>query len=208
MNNSVSMKEDILREIMNIYIGQAASLLSEVIDKKVELSIPNVEIFNDKDLASAKGKAPKFSNGLLMISRISFENELNGRADLMFPAEHIKKLVSLCTGEDQLYGGVQEFTDIDFDVMKELGNIILNSIVGGISNLLDMKVDYTLPEVKIFDTIEIEKELDEDKDARILLLYVTFKIECTKIDGALIISFTVESMYDLMGKIQEIEKEL
>lgn len=208
MNNSMSMKEDILKEIMNIYIGQAASLLSEVIDKKVELSIPNVEIFNDKDFALANGKIPKFSNGLLMISRISFENELNGRADLIFPAEHIKKLVSLCTGEDQLYEGVQEFTDIDFDVMKELGNIILNSVVGGISNLLDMKVDYTLPEVKIFDTIEIEKELNEDKDAYILLLFVTFKIEGTKIDGALIISFTVESMYDLMGKIQEIEKEL
>lgn len=208
MNNSMSMKEDILKEIMNIYIGQAASLLSEVIDKKVELSIPNVEIFNDKDFALANGKIPKFSNGLLMISRISFENELNGRADLIFPAEHIKKLVSLCTGEDQLYEGVQEFTDIDFDVMKELGNIIFNSVVGGISNLLDMKVDYTLPEVKIFDTIEIEKELNEDKDAYILLLFVTFKIEGTKIDGALIISFTVESMYDLMGKIQEIEKEL
>lgn len=49
------------------------------------------------------------------------------------------------------------FTDVDFDIIKEIGNIILNSIIGGIGNFLKIKLSYTLPEVKIFDKKYFEK---------------------------------------------------
>lgn len=38
------MQKDVLLEQMNIYIGQAAALLSEMIDHRIDLSVPELNI--------------------------------------------------------------------------------------------------------------------------------------------------------------------
>ncbi|MBV1822377.1 hypothetical protein KUA25_30690, partial [Bacteroidales bacterium MSK.15.36] len=100
------------------------------------------------------------------------------------------------------------FTDADLDIVKEIGNIVLNAVIGGLGNFLQMKIDYSMPEVKIFDNIEVEELWDRKNKRNMLILFVTFKIGGTEIDGALIINFTLDSMKELMSKIEEIESNL
>ena len=186
-------------------MGQAASLLSEMVDKKIELKVPKLKIL-DGEMDFTEEEFPQLLKGALMVSSIKFENELNGKAELIFPANHIKELTSLCTGED--FSSLETFTDTDFDVIKELGNIILNAVIGGLGNFLNMSIDYSMPEVKLFDTIEVQGGLKKKKKANILILFVNFKIGGTEINGALIVTFTIDSMRDLMDKLDEVEKGL
>ncbi|WP_102398772.1 hypothetical protein [Haloimpatiens massiliensis] len=143
-----------------------------------------------------------------MVSSITFKKELTGKANLIFPAEKIRTFISLCLNEEENSNGNMDFTDIDLDVMKEIGNIVLNSVIGEIGNYLTIGLDYTLPEVKLFNKIDFKKDIESNEYAYILMLYITFNIDGTEVEGAIIIDLTMKSLNNLISKIDKIEDEL
>lgn len=73
--------------------------------------------------------------GTLMVSSISFQEEINGEANLIFPADKMRNIINFCIEEEESSANEDlDFTDIDFDIIREIGNIILNSIIGEIGN--------------------------------------------------------------------------
>lgn len=208
--NSESLKYDILRELFNISVGKAASILSEMIDQRILLNVPQIEILNTKDMKfKIDTFIPKILDGSLMVSSISFMNKLTGQANLIFPAEKMRTFINLCSSQEEASeSNSMEFTDIDFDIIKEIGNIILNSIIGGIGNSLGLELNYTLPEVKVFNRTDFENSIIKKDYLYILTLYITFRIDDVEIEGAVIINLTLESINELINKIDRIEDEL
>lgn len=72
--NDKSLRYDILKEIFNISVGKAASMLSEIINRKIILNVPDIEVlsFKDKEFR-LDDYLPKVMDGTLMVSSISFE---------------------------------------------------------------------------------------------------------------------------------------
>ncbi len=208
--NSETLKYDILKELFNISVGKAASILSEMINKRILLNVPNIEILGPKDVEfKIDNLIPKVLDGTLMVSSISFKEKLTGQANLIFPAEKMRTFINLCLSQEETIAqNDMEFTDIDFDIIKEIGNIILNSIIGGIGNNLGIELNYTLPEVKVFDRIDFENDIEKKDYLYILMLYITFNIDDIEIAGAIIINLTLESLNELINKINKIEDEL
>lgn len=206
--SKLDIKDDILKELFNISVGKAADMLSEIIDKKIILNVPNVEFINARETEmKLKKSVPKVLNGTLMVSSISFEKSLTGKANLIFPAEKVRTFINLCLHKkDNIYE--IDFTDVDFDIIKEVGNIILNCIIGSIGNLLSINLTYALPKVKVFKKIDFSKDIEKNENSNILLLYITFIIDDTEIEGAIIINLTFNSVNKLMKKINKIEDEL
>lgn len=204
------LRNDILTELFNVSVGKAASMLSEIINKKILLNVPNVEFLNIKDEKFKLDKyIPKVLEGTLMISSISFKENITGRANLIFPANKMRTFINLCLNEkenDEYYE--MNFTDVDFDIIKEIGNIILNCILGEIGNNLNIDLNYTLPEVKVFNKIDFDKDVVNDENVHMLILYITFIIDDTEIEGAIIIDLTLKSINELIKKIDRIEDEL
>jgi chemotaxis protein CheC len=100
------------------------------------------------------------------------------------------------------------FNDIDFDIIKEIGNIILNSIVGEVGNYLDIHFQYSLPEVKLFSKMNFGKSIENSEYPHLLVLYITFVIDETEIEGIIIVNLTLNSMNELMKNVDRIEKRL
>jgi chemotaxis protein CheC len=199
---------DILKELFNISAGKAAGMLSEIINKRIVLSVPNVEIFHIKDKEIKVDKClPKILDGTLMVSSISFDKNLTGKANLIFPVNKMRTFINLClNNEENSYE--MNFTDVDFDIIKEIANIILNCIIGEVGNCLSIDLTYTVPEVKVFNKIDLSKDIENNEYMHILLLYITFLIDDTEIEGAIIIDLTLNSLNELMKKIDEIEDKL
>lgn len=144
-----------------------------------------------------------------MVSSISFEEKITGEANLIFPAEKMRTFINLCMKEDDDNSAEDmNFTDIDFDIIKEIGNIILNSIMGEIGNFLNVNLEYTLPKVSIFDYLEFKTDLKNNNDFYILMLYITFILDDTPIEGAVIINLTLNSLNELMKIIEKMEDDL
>lgn len=204
------LKYDILKEIFNIGVGKAADMLSEIVEKKIILNVPNIEILNSKNKKlDFYNHFSKGLNGTLMVSSISFEEKITGEANLIFPAEKMRTFINLCMKEDDDNSAEDmNFTDIDFDIIKEIGNIILNSIMGEIGNFLNVNLEYTLPKVSIFDYLEFKTDLKNNNDFYILMLYITFILDDTPIEGAVIINLTLNSLNELMKIIEKMEDDL
>ncbi|WP_245281000.1 hypothetical protein [Desulfitobacterium hafniense] len=71
-------------------------------------------------------------------------------------------------------------------------------------------MDYSLPEVKIFNKKDFARDIksNENYSRNMILLYITFIIDETEIDGAIMINLTLTSLQELMSKIEKIEVEL
>ena len=144
-----------------------------------------------------------------MVSSISFEKELKGKANLIFSAEKMRTFINLCLSNEETDDYYEmNFSDVDFDVIKEIGNIVLNSVVGEVGNLLDLKLNYTLPEVKIFNRADFLKDIDSNEYMYILILHITFLIEDTRIEGAILVRLTLNSLAEIMEKIEKLGEEL
>lgn len=200
------MKYDILKELFNISVGKAAEILSDIVNKKILLNVPDIDIaYNEETVINIEEYLPQLISGSLMVSSISFKEELNGKANLIFSAEKMKEFVKLCMNQESYEDDGHEFTDIDFDIIKEIGNIILNCIIGETGNYLGVSFDYSLPEVKIFDRIDLNKDIQESGYSHILVLHISFVIDDTEIEGAIIVDLTVNSLNELMKKLELIE---
>lgn len=207
MNNTVY---DILKELFNVSVGQAASMLSEIISKKILLDVPNIKIvrFEDKRFQLDQ-YFPKVLDGTLLVSSICFQNKLTGKANLVFPGSKMRTFINLCLhNEENSTQGEHEFTDIDFDIIKEVGNIILNCIIGEIGNQLSINLNYSLPEVKVFNKIDFEQDIENKEYGYLLMLYITFTIDDVKINGAVIVNLTLNSLNELITRITNMEDEL
>ncbi|GAA0726935.1 hypothetical protein GCM10008905_23960 [Clostridium malenominatum] len=205
-----NLKYDIMKEMFNIGVGRAASMLSEITNKKILLDVPNIEVLNYESTSLDLTKPfPKVPAGALIISSISFEDKIAGEANLIFPADKMRKFVNLCQNqEDESIDQNMSFTDIDFDIIKEVGNIILNSIIGEMGNFLDVNLIYSLPNVKLFNEKEFKKDMKDKTFLYRLMLYITFIIDDTEIEGAIIIDLTLNSLHELMKIINKMEDEL
>lgn len=205
-----SETKDIIKELLNVYIGQAAALLSEMVNKKINLSIPQVNFI---DVNSSREKIlenlPTFFCEPLMASTISFSEKIIGSAKLIFSTSKIKQLVFLCTEEEvkeDEYDS-EDFNDTDLDVLKEIGNVILNSFLGGFSNFAEIKLDYTIPEIVMYNSKEDKELLFKGSDVCIIVSYVSFNINDTNIDGAILCTFAFKSVPFLLNKLEVIKDE-
>lgn len=206
--NKEELTYDILRELFNISVGKAADMLSEIIDRKIILNVPNIEIFDIKDNYGKLGMClPSVLDGTLMVSSISFKKTLNGKANLIFPVQKMRKFIQLCSNDEE-DSCEMDFTDVDFDIIKEIGNIVLNCIIGEIGNYLDINLIYSVPKVKVFNKIDFNKDIENNGNNCVLLLYITFVIDDSEIEGAIIIDLTLNSLNKLIKKIDMIKDEL
>ncbi|MDD9150354.1 MULTISPECIES: chemotaxis protein CheC [unclassified Sporolactobacillus] len=204
MSDQVS-KEDILKELFNVGVGHAAATLSDIIDKKIVLNVPDVKIL---DIEQGKSELDRFlhnvAEGAVMVSSITFDDQLEGKISLIFPADKMHCFISLCLHEEYEEAGDMEFTDIDFDTIKEIGNIVLNAIIGELSNTVNIPVRYSLPEVKVLNGASAELFVGGCDYHLVLMLYITFNIEGTEIEGAIVINMTLKSLEDIVQTIDRL----
>lgn len=208
--NQNDLSYDILKEMFNISVGKAASMLSEIINKRIVLDVPSVEILNPENQnIEIEESFIKVPGGALMVSSIDFGDKITGEANLIFPANKMRRFINLCMDVgDEKDEPDMDFTDMDFDIIREIGNIILNSIVGGMGNFLNTSLKYTLPKVKVYHRIDFAKNIKKKKHLCMLILYITFIIDDTEIEGAVIIDLTLNSLNELMELIKKAEDDL
>lgn len=202
------MQKDALTEMVNVYVGQAASFLSEMVNQKVILAVPEVELITVNEAENANYNLPALPlAGHIISSSMRFGNDFKGKAFLVFPAEEAKLLVNACMGEYSDLEDQQDFCgllDTDFDVLKEISNVILNAVMGEFGNFLDTRLEYSLPEIELLYLSESEQKSILEQDIYILLLHTSFLLSKTQIKGVIMIALSMNSVSWLIAKIDKL----
>ncbi|MDP4132686.1 MAG: chemotaxis protein CheC [Bacillota bacterium] len=204
------MQKDVLVELFNIHVGASANLLSVMVNQKIILSIPEVELLSGSELNMFSfEQAGIFESGEAVMSNVKFGGEFKGSAYIMFPAAKAKALVSACLRED-LSTEVSENGNLTFeelDVIKEICNVTLNSVIGEFGNLIDEKIEFTTPNVEFNLVSSMTPEIIKGKNKYILVLLTSFFIESISVKGVILISLDDSSVKIIINKINELLEE-
>lgn len=195
--NVTAEQLDALKELINIGVGRAASLLNEMVDSHIHLEIPFVKVLTAAD--AYKELATRFHDDCLAAVRLGFTGSFYGTAGLIFPTESASTLVAVLTGEEP---GSSDLDAVKIGTLSEIGNIVINGVMGSISNVLRQHMNYTIP-VYLEDRIENLLASTNVSQSQILLAQARFKIEQLELIGDIILIFEVGTFDALIKVINE-----
>ncbi|WP_042695114.1 chemotaxis protein CheC [Azospirillum sp. B506] len=135
------LERDALAELGNIGIGRASTALGRMLGGLVTLSVPSVEMVPPDTVAGLLDRA--LSPPLVGISE-RLGGLFAGCALLAFPQAGSLPLVRAALPPGVPADDVPELED---EVLAELGNVVLNSALALVANLLGEPVDTGLPAV-------------------------------------------------------------
>lgn len=196
MNNFSEQHIEVLREVINIGVGKGAGILNTMLNAHIDLQVPFVKIFERNQIIEYFRSMNETS---LATVNLPFRGKICGSAKLVFPTEGAAKLVSAFTGET--IGNV-DLDSIRVGTLNEIGNIVINAVMGSVSNLLSMHFDYSVPRYMEGD---VEKLLPNETNysSSILLAKTRFKIDKFEVAGDFIIYLEVGYVNSLKDKLDE-----
>lgn len=140
--NQENMEEiefDVLTEIGNIGAGNATTALSQLINSRIDMYVPKVELLSFQDLAEIIGGAETLVAGILL----SLEGDIDGSMLFILEtsaAHHLVDQIMGCSEE-----GTGEFSEMEQSALMEIGNIIAGAYLSSISTLTNMTITSSVP---------------------------------------------------------------
>ncbi len=193
---------DALTEIINVGVGRSASSLSDIICDRIVLKVPNISLVPIKELHNI---LPDEQSDTLAAVSQGFTGEIRGSASLIFPPEEASCLVSALIGEDADPCGLDELRT---GTLMEIGNIIINGLIGTLCNMLNTNLDFSLPEYCDLHSIAdlYLPDGQEDGTGYVMLAEANLNLDNLKICGFLFIIFKIEEMEIIINKIDALLK--
>jgi chemotaxis protein CheC len=186
---------DALKEIVNTGVGRAAASLNVMLDSHIELEVPSISIYRPEDLDEEHDMA---SEAELACVQLGFHGYLTGSAILVFPPKSAVKLVAALTGEDP---GTPHLNAIMAGTLNEIGNIVINGVIGTIGNLLSRPFDFSLPNYLEGRLVELLKPVETEMNLTILLVRTRFRVEDRQVEGSIFLLFELGSFDTLLAAI-------
>lgn len=186
---------DALKELINIGVGKAAGVLSEMVSCHIRLQVPFIKILPVNDL---KVEMVELGRHRISAVKLGFKGPFAGSAALVFPPDSASKLVSVLTGEEP---GSVDLDSVRVGTLSEVGNIVINGVMGSIANVLKEHIDYSLPnyvEDNISNLLDMEGQASF---TTVLLARTRFIIEQLHIEGDILLIFEVGSFDALIAAI-------
>jgi chemotaxis protein CheC len=186
--NLLPSQIDSLKEMVNIGVGHAAGVLNAMLNSRVRLQVPVVEMMNFDELQS---KIQSMGHGNLSSVRLGFKGPFSGNASLVLPAEGAVKLVSMLTDAE---AGSSELNEMQMGTLTEVGNIVLNGVMGAIGNELKLHVFYSVP-IYVDNPFEVLLSTGQTQvDSSVVWVQTHFTLDSESIVGDIILVFEVGSL--------------
>lgn len=188
---------DVLKEIGNIGAGNAMTALSQMLQCKVDMKVPQVKLLEFKEVGAVIGGEEQLMIGVYL----AVEGDITGSIMFLVKQESAKHLVNkLMMG---MCGDGPEFSEMELSAMKEVSNIITGAYLNSLSTLTNLKIYPSPPELKldmagaILSVPAIEFGTIGDK---ILLIQSQFSDE-VEIDGYFILIPDMESYGKILSSL-------
>ena len=134
---------DVLKEIGNIGAGNAMTALSQMLQCKVDMKVPQVRLLEFHEVGDMMGGEEQIMVGVFL----GVEGDITGSMMFMVQEESAKHLIQKIT-MGMLPPG-SEFEDMGLSAMKELGNIITGAYLNSLSTLTNLKIFPTPPALTV-----------------------------------------------------------
>ncbi len=196
---------DGIRELVNIGVGKGAGILSEMTGSKIELTIPEVSIYTPDEFGQL---ASQIGTERYSAISLDFRGAFSGMAYSIIPADSAHILIDAITGEEPSDNGAERpFTSIHAETLKEIGNILINGVMGSITNVLKSQLTYSLPSYCEADIPSLIQKVGQEHREAILLAETHMFIRNLNIEGKILMIMGSASFEILVGRMREISRD-
>lgn len=148
MLNLTDMERDVIGEVMNISMGAAATAMSTILDKKVNITTPRIETLPIEEFEFAYLEPVV---GVL----IKFVEGIDGTNLLLLREDDLKKILGHLLSMDP--AEMVELDEISMSAICEIMNQMMGSAASALASFLGQVVNISPPE--ILDTTENVKDM-------------------------------------------------
>jgi chemotaxis protein CheC len=190
---------DIIREVINIGIGEAADALSKLVDTRVVITVPDVHVMDIKNVQAYVRNEVK-SVGVYISQ--DFKDVVRGKTLLFYTKDCCISLLNAIYGETLR---TSSLTESGIATLNEIGNVIMVSCMSEISNMIEGRIAFELPEV----TIEISENYfqnllaDLDELDKAVIVKNGIRIKENDIEGYLFVLLSFENFNIVIEKLRE-----
>jgi len=200
------LQRDALQEVGNIGAGNAANALARMLNKRVDIDIPIVEMVELDKFAKNISKR----NTKLFVSWSNIIGLAKATVISIFKLTDILKIGSIITdGEYKYYSkdikSVSDFNENFESAISELGHILASHYASAIGDLLDLKMMTEPPDLSIDTGTQLFKILqDEIGLIKKLSLVITTNVIVAdiKITGTFLYVPDLKSLQSLLEKLE------
>ncbi|MFP3916209.1 chemotaxis protein CheC [Lysinibacillus telephonicus] len=148
MNHSqkiTSMHLDVLKEIGNIGAAHAATALSDLLGKKIDMRVPKVEMVTFNDMMELAGGAEKVVVGIFL----RIEGDVEGSMFFILPIQQANRFIQHLINDKNFDFSSNPIPELGLSAMQEMGNILSGSYLSALSDFTRLKIYPTVPGLSV-----------------------------------------------------------
>lgn len=192
------LEMDILKEIGSIGGGNAATAMSSMLNAKVNMSLPKVEILGFNEALDYLGDPEELVAAIF----VEMSGELSGIMLLILTKEFSDEVLFRMLGK--VDSDFLELEEIDSSVLMETGNIVISSYITAMASLTNVNVELSVPQLAINmvgGIMSAPISLMGQHSDRIMMITGQFTIDGKALDSEMLLLPDVESLNVLMKKL-------
>ena len=190
-------QQDALQELLNIGVGRAAGSLNQMLEKPIRMHIPFLQIGKFEDLSQ---EVQKLRDITLSSVQLPFKGTFSGSSCLLFPTESATSLVLALTGESEDPDTMDSLRE---STLTEIGNIVLNGVMGSLANVLNHRIVYSVPFYQETSIQGLVQPKPSDAPEMILWAQTQFTIEEYNLTGDIMLMFGIPDLGLLVSAVNE-----
>lgn len=133
---------DVLKEIGNIGAGNAMTALAQMMQCKVDMTVPQVKLLEFNEVGTIMGGEEQVMVGIYL----AVEGDITGSIMFLVERGSAKHLVNkIMMGYGVSEG--EDFNEMEMSAMKEVSNIITGAYLNSLSTLTNMKIYPSPPDL-------------------------------------------------------------
>lgn len=196
MKHLSEIEEDAFKEIFNIGVGHAADSFSRMVNQPVLLSVPTLKLLYGDQIAD---RMPALDMDACSMVTQSFQGGFNADGVFLFSDDASLELVRLLVGKDV---PISEMRELEQEAFIEVGNILFNSCVSVISDMIGIRFQCGIPRYLSGKFSQLMPEAS-NADSCLLLVNIDFIVESVQIHGYIMFLMKLDSVDLFMRAIQK-----
>ncbi|SFB57264.1 chemotaxis protein CheC [Cohnella sp. OV330] len=142
-SHNAEFKMDVLREVGNIGAGHAATALSRLLDKPIDMAVPKVSFIPFEDIADRVGGAEE----VVVAIFLRVEGEAPGNMFFLMSQNQARALLQGLLSFELSEG--PQYSEMELSALSEIGNILAGSYLSSLADLTGLPLSPTVPAIAV-----------------------------------------------------------
>jgi chemotaxis protein CheC len=134
---------DVLKEVGNIGAGHAATALSTLLNKPIDMLVPKVHMLPFEEICDSIGGAET----VVLAIFLRVEGDAPGNMFFILNLESAKNMLRHLVGIAEL--DEDSYTDLEISALNEIGNILAGSYLSSLADFTRLNMSPTVPSLAI-----------------------------------------------------------